>query len=181
MSEMNIKKIDWLSIVILCFLILLGLINIYSSAHTNLLDSMFSLKHPFGKQCLFIIASIILFFLVQLFPFKFFEKFASISYVLSIISLLGLFVFGKSISGTTAWYQIFGFGIQPSEFAKPITALALAKYLSDFNSNIKTIKTQFYSFLIILIPIILIFLQGDPGTTLVFLSFSTSAISFVTS
>ena len=171
MSKMNIKKIDWLSIVILCFLILLGLINIYSSAHTNLLDSMFSLKHPFGKQCLFIIASIILFFLVQLFPFKFFEKFASISYVLSIISLLGLFVFGKSISGATAWYQVFGFGIQPSEFAKPITALALAKYLSDFNSNIKTIKTQFYSFLIILIPIILIFLQGDPGTTLVFLSF----------
>ena len=104
-------------------------------------------------------------------PFKFFEKFSSILYVLSILSLIGLFIFGKNISGATSWYQVFGFGIQPSEFAKPITALALAKFLSELNVNIKTIKTQFYSFLIILIPIILIILQPDPGTTLIFLSF----------
>lgn len=171
MSEINLKKIDWLSVMILCLLILIGLINIYSSTHTNLIDNVFSLKYPFGKQCLFIFVSIILFFLVQTLPFKIFEKFSSIAYVLSILSLIGLFVFGKSISGATAWYQIFGFGIQPSEFAKPITALALAKYLSELNVSIKTFKTQFYSFLIILIPIILIILQPDPGTTLIFLSF----------
>jgi rod shape determining protein RodA len=171
MSEINFKKIDWLSVMILSLLILIGLINIYSSTHTNLIDNIFSLKYPFGKQCLFVFVSILLFFLVQTLPFKIFEKFSSIAYVLSILSLIGLFVFGKSISGATAWYQIFGFGIQPSEFAKPITALALAKYLSELNVSIKTFKTQFYSFLIILIPIILIVLQPDPGTTLIFLSF----------
>jgi rod shape determining protein RodA len=87
------------------------------------------------------------------------------------LSLLGLFIFGKNINGATAWYQIFGFGFQPSELAKPITALALAKFLSDLNANIRTVETQFYSFLIIFIPILLIILQPDPGSTLIFLSF----------
>ena len=124
-----------------------------------------------GKQIIFILISFIIFLLIQALPFKFFERFSSIAYVLSILSLIGLFVFGKNINGATAWYQIFGFGFQPSELAKPITALALAKFLSDLNSNIKTIKTQFYSFLIIFIPILLIILQPDPGSTLIFLSF----------
>ena len=171
MNEINIKKIDWISLAILSLLVLLGLINIYSATHTDLIENAFSLKNPFGKQCLFVFISIITFLLIQSLPFKFFEKFSSILYVLSILSLIGLFIFGKNISGATSWYQVFGFGIQPSEFAKPITALALAKFLSELNVNIKTIKTQFYSFLIILIPIILIILQPDPGTTLIFLSF----------
>lgn len=171
MNEINIKKIDWISLAILSLLVLLGLINIYSATHTDLLESAFSLKYPFGKQCLFVFISIIIFFLIQTLPFKFFEKFSSVLYILSILSLIGLFLFGKNISGATSWYQAFGFGIQPSEFTKPITALALAKFLSEINVNIKTIKTQFYSFLIILIPIILIIIQPDPGTTLIFLSF----------
>ncbi|MDA1018946.1 MAG: rod shape-determining protein RodA [Bacteroidetes bacterium] len=170
MNEINIKKIDWISLAILSLLVLLGLINIYSATHTDLLESAFSLKYPFGKQCLFVFISIIIFFLIQTLPFKFFEKFSSVLYILSILSLIGLFLFGKNISGATSWYQAFGFGIQPSEFTKPITALALAKFLSEINVNIKTIKTQFYSFLIILIPIILIIIQPDPGTTLIFLS-----------
>ena len=171
MNEINIKKIDWISLAILSLLVLLGLINIYSATHTDLLESAFSLKYPFGKQCLFVFISIIIFFLIQTLPFKFFEKFSSVLYILSILSLIGLFLFGENISGATSWYQAFGFGIQPSEFTKPITALALAKFLSEINVNIKTIKTQFYSFLIILIPIILIIIQPDPGTTLIFLSF----------
>ena len=101
----------------------------------------------------------------------FFIKYSSILYVFSILSLIGLFIFGNEVNGALAWYQINGFSIQPSEFAKPITALALAKYLSDINSNLKTIKTQFYSFLIVLIPITLIILQPDPGTIIIFLSF----------
>ena len=77
----------------------------------------------------------------------------------------------EEINGTTAWYQLGGFSFQPSEFAKPITALALAKYLSDMNSNLKRIKIQFYSFLIVLIPFMLIAFQPDLGTSIIFLSF----------
>ena len=149
---------------------MLGLGNIYSSSQAYLLDSIFTMN-SFSKQLFFVITSVFIFLFIQILPYSFFTKYSSILYVLSIISLIGLFFFGSEINGALAWYQFGGFSLQPSEFAKPFTALALAKYLSDINSNIKTIKTQFYSFLIILIPIILIILQPDPGTIIIFLSF----------
>lgn len=169
-SDVNIRKIDWTSVMILFILVMLGLGNIYSSSQAYLLDSIFTMN-SFSKQLFFVIASVFIFLFIQILPYSFFTKYSSILYVISIISLIGLFLFGSEINGALAWYQFGGFSIQPSEFAKPFTALALAKYLSDINSNIKTIKTQFYSFLIILIPIILIILQPDPGTIIIFLSF----------
>jgi len=169
-NDVNIRKIDWTSVIILFILVMLGLGNIYSSSQAYLLDSIFTMN-SFSKQLFFVIASVFIFLFIQILPYSFFTKYSSILYVLSIISLVGLFLFGSEINGALAWYQFGGFSLQPSEFAKPFTALALAKYLSDINSNIKTIKTQFYSFLIILIPIILIILQPDPGTIIIFLSF----------
>jgi rod shape determining protein RodA len=169
-NDVNIRKIDWTSVMILFILVMLGLGNIYSSSQAYLLDSIFTMN-SFSKQLFFVITSVFIFLFIQILPYSFFTKYSSILYVLSIISLIGLFLFGSEINGALAWYQFGGFSLQPSEFAKPFTALALAKYLSDINSNIKTIKTQFYSFLIILIPIILIILQPDPGTIIIFLSF----------
>ena len=171
MSEINLKKIDLTTLFTVILLIIMGAVNIYSTTHADNLESPLLLNNPFGKQIVFILLSVLLFLSIQLIPYKYFQKFASIAYMLSILSLLGLFVFGKNINGSTAWYQIFGFGLQPSEFAKPITALALAKYLSDINANIRTIKTQFHSFLIIFFPVLLIMLQPDPGSVLIFLSF----------
>ena len=171
MNEINLKKIDFPTVLVVLLLSLLGLLNIYSTIHAENLETSLSLDNSFGKQAFFVLISFIIFLLIQILPFKFFEKYASIFYVFSMLSLLGLFIFGKNINGATAWYQIFGFGFQPSELAKPITALALAKFLSELNVNIRTIKTQFYSFLIIFIPILLIILQPDPGSTLIFLSF----------
>ena len=170
MNEINLIKIDWTSILILIVLILLGLGNIYSSSQAYLLESLITLN-PFTKQLAFVIVSIFIFLFIQILPISFFVKYSSILYVFSIISLVGLFIFGHKVNGALAWYQFNGFSMQPSEFAKPITALALAKYLSDINSNLKTVKTQFYSFLIVLIPITLIILQPDPGTIIIFLSF----------
>ena len=170
MNKFNLIKIDWISISVLSLLISLGLGNIYSSSQAYLLDSLISIN-PFTKQLLFVLISIFIFLLVQLLPINFFVKYSSILYIFSILSLVGLFIFGNEIKGALAWYQFGGLSLQPSEFAKPVTALALAKYLSDINSNLKTIKTQFYSFLIVLIPVVLIVLQPDLGTVLIFLSF----------
>ena len=170
MNDINLVKIDWISILSFGLLILLGLGNIFSSSQAYSLDSIFSLN-PFSKQLIFVILSIFIFVFVQLLPINFFIKYSSILYVFSILTLLGLFFIGKEINGATAWYQLGGFSFQPSEFAKPITALALAKYLSDMNSNLKRIKIQFYSFLIVLIPFILIAFQPDLGTSIIFLSF----------
>ena len=170
MNKFNLIKIDWISISVLSILISLGLGNIYSSSQAYLLDSLITIN-PFTKQLFFVLISIFIFLLVQLLPINFFVKYSSILYLFSILSLVGLFIFGNEIKGALAWYQFGGLSLQPSEFAKPVTALALAKYLSDINSNLKTIKTQFYSFLIVLIPVVLIVLQPDLGTVLIFLSF----------
>jgi rod shape determining protein RodA len=100
---------------------------------------------------------------------KFFERFSSIFYLICLASLVGLFVFGTTVSGATSWYSIGSFSLQPAEFAKAITALALAKLLSDIHTSLKKVTDQMYAFLIILLPVLLIIPQPDPGSALVFL------------
>ena len=102
---------------------------------------------------------------------KLFERFASVLYLLTILSLVGLFLFGKNISGATSWYSFGSIGLQPSEFAKVATALAVAKYLSEIQVNVKKLKSLLQVGLIIALPMILIILQPDPGTALVFGAF----------
>ena len=170
MNEINLKRIDWISIISFGLLLALGLGNIFSSTQAYNLESIFSFN-PFTKQLIFVLISVFIFLFIQLLPFNFFIKYSSLLYVFSVIALLGLFIFGTEINGAKAWYQLGGFSVQPSEFAKPLTALALAKYLSDLNSNLKKVKTQFYSFLIVLIPLSLITFQPDLGTSIIFLSF----------
>jgi rod shape determining protein RodA len=99
---------------------------------------------------------------------SFYERFSSILYIISMVLLLGLFPFGKTIAGATSWYDLGFFNLQPSELAKVATALALAKYLSDIQTDIKRGKDQLYAFLIIFIPALLIIPQPDPGSAMVF-------------
>jgi len=87
------------------------------------------------------------------------------------LSLVGLFIFGKNVNGATSWYAIGGMTIQPSEFAKMATALAVAKYVSDLNTDINRFKDQIQSFIIIGIPAILVLLQNDAGSTIVYAAF----------
>src|SRR5699024_1602745 len=95
----------------------------------------------------------------------------SVIYLVSLLSLLGLFVFGTTISGQTAWYSFGSFSLQPAEFVKATTSLALAKYLGDIQTDIKTLKHQTNAFLIIFIPALLIMGQPDPGSALIYAAF----------
>jgi rod shape determining protein RodA len=133
-------------------------------------SSYIDISKPFGKQLVFIGLSLILIFFILAIEAKFYERFASIIYLLSIISLLGLFIFGKKVNGALSWYEVVGFTFQPSEFAKFATTLGLAKYVSDLQTNIKEIGDQFRASIIILIPSILILMQNDAGSTIVFMS-----------
>lgn len=163
-----LKRIDWISVLIYLALVFIGWSNIYSStfieSHTSLFD--FSTLH--GKQLFFIIVSFAAIILVMALEVNFYERFSNVFYLASILSLLGLFVFGKTIAGATSWYNLGFMNFQPSELAKIMTALALAKYLSDIQTDIKRRKDQLYALLIILIPALLIIPQPDPGSALVF-------------
>ncbi len=163
-----LKRIDWLSILFYALLVAIGWINIYSTTFSEADPSIFNFDALYGKQLLFIGTSIFAIIIILALEANFFERFSSVFYLISIISLLGLFVFGKTIAGATSWYDLGFFNLQPSEFAKLATALALAKYLSDIQTDIKHKKDQLFAFLIILIPVLLVIPQPDPGSALVF-------------
>jgi len=129
------------------------------------------MTQPYGKQSVFILFTLALIVIILALDAKFYERFASIIYVVSILSLLGLFIFGKNVNGATAWYGIGGMTLQPSEFAKFATSLAVAKYMSDLQTNMKTFRDQAKTMALIVLPAILILLQNDAGSTVVYAAF----------
>lgn len=164
-------KFDWITIILFLLLVGFGWLNIISASSSGEITSYFDIDQRYGKQLVFILFTFILIILVLSIEAKFYERFASIIYLASILSLIGLFIFGKTVNGATSWYGIGGFTIQPSEFAKFATALAVAKYISDLQTNIKTVKDQLKTALIIFVPAFLILLQNDAGSTIVYAAF----------
>ena len=170
MNSISIKKFDVVSILIVSLLIIIGLVNIYSSTYFDTM-SFFSFENPFGKQLFFTLISLIIFLFILVSDDRFFFRYSSIIYLLGIILLIAVLIFGNEVKGAKSWFSLMGFSLQPSEFMKPITALALAKYLSNIHSDLKRKSIQLYSFLIVLIPIFLVIIQPDPGTALIYFSF----------
>ncbi|MEN2414118.1 rod shape-determining protein RodA [Flavobacterium mesophilum] len=162
MKNQSVKNnIDWISVFIYSTLVILGWLNIYSS-------SLLSTEGTYQKQLIFIGCTIPLIFVVLFVDGKFYEKYASIIFVVSLLSLAGLFLFGKTIAGQRCWYAIGGFTLQPSEFAKAATSLALAKYLSDTQINLKDVNRQIQALAIVFLPVMLILPQPDPGSALIY-------------
>lgn len=164
-------KFDWITIFLFFALVIFGWLNILSASHTGETIDYFSFSHSYSKQLIFIMLSVVLILLILAIDAKFYERFSSIIYFASMLSLAGLFLFGKNINGATSWYAIGSMTLQPSEFAKAATALAVAKYVSDLQTNINQFKYQIRIFAIIIIPALLILLQKDAGSTLVYGAF----------
>jgi rod shape determining protein RodA len=164
-------SIDWLLVFIFIILVGFGWMNIYAASKTTDDVELLSFSTKYGKQLIFICLTIPLIIIILFFNSKFYEQFASIFYIISLISLIGLFIFGKEINGAKSWYNFGLLGIQPSEFAKAFTALAVAKLLSDRQYNFKLIKNQIKAFIIIFTPAVLITLQPDAGSALIYLAF----------
>ena len=165
------NNLDWVSVVIYITLVVMGWLNIYSSSLSLSDDNyIFDLSQFYGKQLLSIVLTIPLIFMVLSVDGKFYEKYSTIIFGVALLSLAGLFVFGKTIKGQANWYSFGSFGLQPSEFAKAATALAIAKYLSDTQVNLKDINKQIQALGIILLPILLI-VPHDPGSALIYTIF----------
>lgn len=174
MKNQNVtSNIDWISVIIYIALVTMGWLNIYSSSLSSNVDSnaIIDFTQIYGKQFLFIVFTIPLIFIVLTVDAKFYEKFSIVIFIISLVTLLGLFVFGKTIAGQRCWYGIGGFTLQPSEFAKAATSLALAKYLSDIQVNLKEVNRQIQAIIIIFLPVMLILPQPDPGSALIYSAF----------
>lgn len=161
-------RLDWLSVLIYICLVSFGLLNIYSTTYDESPLMLWNPSTAVGKQLWIFIGCLLALPFMAYIKSNFFEHLSYVFYGLSILSLLGLFVFGQTISGATSWYGIGGFGLQPAEFTKITTALVIANFLSDIQTDIRKKKYLLRALLIVLIPVILIVLQPDAGSALVF-------------
>lgn len=164
------SNIDWISVAIYITLVIMGWLNIYSSSLSTVVGetSIFDFTQIYGKQFLFILLTIPIIFVVLSVEAKFYEKYSIILFAISLLSLAGLFAFGKTIAGQRCWYGFGSFTLQPSEFAKAATALAISKYLSDVQVNLKDVNRQIQALIVIFLPVMLILPQPDPGSALIY-------------
>lgn len=165
-------KVDWITILVYILLCSVGFINIYASIPiTNQDTSVFNFTTNYGKQLMFIISGLILGFSILLLDAKFFSIFSPVVYGIVVLLLIVVLLIGRNVGGNQAWIALGGFRLQPSELAKFGTALLLARYVSTFNPKFRDVKSILFAALIIGIPLVLILLQPDAGSALVFLSF----------
>ena len=164
------NRLDFISILLYIVLVIMGWMTIYSASLPLEETSIFDISQIYGRQMLFIGLTIPLIFIILFTDAKIFERLSFVFYSLGIILLLGLFVFGVTKKGQTNWYQFGGFGFQPSEFVKTATALLLAKYLSYSQINLKLTKHQIIGLAIVGLPILLILMQPDAGSAMIFVS-----------
>ncbi|MCX6232374.1 MAG: rod shape-determining protein RodA [Bacteroidetes bacterium] len=164
-------NIDWVMVGIYLLLVLLGWFNIYSAIFNENHKSIFDITQNYGKQLMWILTSVLLALFIMAIDSKFFSQFAFGIYGFFLLLLMVVLLAGQTTNGAKSWLGFGGFGIQPSEFAKFATNLALAKYLSSSDINIKDLKTKIYATLILLIPTALILLQNDTGSAIVYAAF----------
>ena len=169
-NQSVINNLDWTLVLLYAALVVLGWMTIYSASLPIEQTSIFDLDQIYGKQMLFIIMSVPLIAVILTLDAKIYEKYSLIFYILSLILLAGLFVAGKTVKGQTNWYAFGGFSIQPSEFAKIATSLILSKYLSDVQINLSKISHQLLAFGILAMPVLLIMMQPDAGSAMIFAS-----------
>ncbi|MFD1002635.1 rod shape-determining protein RodA [Ohtaekwangia kribbensis] len=169
-DEIISHKIDWVTVMIYGAMVLWGWLNIYSATYDET-QSIFDLSLNSGRQMMFIITSSILILAILIIDMRFYETFAYIIYGVVLFLLLLVPFIGKEVGGNRAWLGFGSFGVQPSEFAKFATALVVAKFIGTIGFRMDNIRNQVILFALIGAPIMLILLQKDYGTAMVFMVF----------
>lgn len=164
-------NIDWITVGLYLLLILMGWLNIYAAVYDAGHQSIFDISQRYGKQLIWIGAALLIALVIMVIETNFYVFFSYIFYGAMILLLLLVLVVAKEINGARSWLSIGGLRLQPSEFAKFATALALARYMSTFDFSMKNIKSLFMLALVIFLPAALIVLQNDTGSALVYFSF----------
>lgn len=165
------KNTDWTTIFIYITLVLMGWFNIYSAVYNEEHSLIYDVSQRYGKQMIFILAAFFIALVVMLLDVRFFTHFAYPIYGISILLLIAVLLVGVAISGSRSWFQFGGFSFQPSELAKFATCLALARYLGSPYTNIKKISVKIMALVIAFLPPLVIMLQPDAGSAMVFVSF----------
>lgn len=160
-------KVDKLALGLYVAIVLIGLLCIFSASYDSSSDSPFSLSHNYMKQLMWMGISGVVATVVLLLDRRLFHMFAYPSYVIGLMLLLAALAFGREVNGAKAWFEIGGMRIQPVEFVKIATALAMARVMSDYSFSIKRFTDLVKVGAIIAVPLGIIVLQNDTGSGLV--------------
>lgn len=164
------RHVDWWLFGIVMTMLIIGIANVYSAAYDPEHPSLFDFSQKYGKQIMWVSISLFLGLVVFLIDSDIYRKFA-IPIYLFCFSLLIVVLFTPPINGARAWLGIGSMGIQPAEFMKIATAIALSSYVSSVNVKQQNMQTVLIALAIVMIPMVLILLQPDAGTFVVFTSF----------
>lgn len=164
-------RIDYWTILIYVCLVLFGWLNIYSAVYDDSHLSIFDFSQRYGMQLLWIGISFFVALSIVLIDDKYYHMFSYPFYWFGLLIMLLVLLFGREVNGAKAWIDFAGVRIQPVEFMKFVTALALSRYISSYNFDIRSPRSLYYIWLIILLPVALILLQNDTGSALVFVAF----------
>ncbi len=170
-SNNLLANIDWVSILLYLLLVLIGCLNIYAAVYDENHSSIFDISQKYGKQLIWIGAAFVLAFLVLLTDSKFFTTFSMVIYGIMIFLLIAVLFFGTETKGARSWFEVGDFRIQPAEFAKFATNLAIAYVMSRHNFKVMRFSSLLTIGLILALPSGLIILQNDTGSALVYSSF----------
>lgn len=165
------QNIDWVITGLFLVLVILGWFNIYAAVYNDEHNSIYDISQKYGKQMLWIGGSLLIAIIILIVDANFFTAFPYPIYAISILSLIAVIFFGTEISGSKSWFRFGDFGLQPAEFGKFAVCLALAKYLSAMNIRPDNFQAKIIAFAIALFPAILIVLQKEAGTALVYIAF----------
>lgn len=170
-SNNLLANIDWVSILLYLLLVLIGWLNIYAAVYDENHSSILDISQKYGKQLIWIGAAFVLAFLVLLTDSKFFTTFSMVIYGIMIFLLIAVLFFGTETKGARSWFEVGDFRIQPAEFAKFATNLAIAYVMSRHNFKVMRFSSLLTIGLILALPSGLIILQNDTGSALVYSSF----------
>lgn len=165
------QGLDWPTVFIYLILVFMGWANIYAAVYSEEHSSIFDFTQRYGMQLVWIGAAVVLALLVMAMDSRFYFVFANFIYAAMILLLITALLFGTEVNGSKSWIQMGPIRIQPAEFAKFATALALAKLMSKYGFKIHQFKSLVTIALITLTPAALILLQNDTGSALVYSAF----------
>jgi rod shape determining protein RodA len=170
-KEDVLQNIDWMLVLLYLVLVTMGWFNIYAAVYNEAYKSIFDTTQSYGMQLVWIVTSLAIAFMILIIDGEFFPSFAYVLYGAFILLLLFVIVAGVEVKGSRSWLGVGSFRIQPAEFAKFATNLALAKYLSNVNINFEKLSTKLKAAAIFAVPALIIILQNETGSALVYGSF----------
>ena len=165
------SNIDWFLVIMYLVLVFMGWVNIYAAVYNEEHQSILDITQKYGKQLLWIVSSIVLAIVILTIDGKFYAAFSYPIYGIIVFLLVLVYLVAPEVNGARSWIEIGSFKLQPSEFAKFATNMALAKLLSTLDINVRDLKTKVIAGTLIAIPMGMILLQNDTGSALVFVAF----------